>query len=429
MDKTIKPIDKIAGEIKTPGDKSISHRAVMLGAIAKGETNLDNFLGGEDCLRTVEGFRNMQVDIEITGKKVKIKGVGLKGLRKPKENLYLGNSGTTMRLISGILAAQDFEATLTGDESLSKRPMRRIIEPLTLMGGDIVSIQENGCAPLKIKGSKLKAIDYSTKVASAQVKSCVLLAGLYADGVTSVREPFQSRDHTERMLEFFGADMKSAGCLTSVKACGRVGLKAKRFVIPGDISSATFFIALATLLKGSALTIRSLGINPTRRKAVDVLLRMGANIKIENEKHGFEPTGDLKILGSQLSSTVITEDEVPQLIDEIPILTVCAAMADGKTKIHGLQELRIKETDRIFSMVENLRKMDVDITAENNTLCIHGQQRRFKPAVLDSFGDHRTAMAMSIAASVSGGECVIREVGCIETSFPTFFTLLDHVTN
>ena len=423
MDIKIKPIDRAVGKIDVPGDKSISHRAVMIGAIANGKTIANNFLKGEDCLHTVEAFKKMGVGIKTDGKKIEVSGAGLKGLKKPQGDLYLGNSGTTMRLISGILAGQDFEVTLTGDESLSKRPMKRVMEPLREMGATIDSVKGDGCAPLKIKGGHLKPIEYKTKVASAQVKSCILLAGLYAKGRTHVEEPFQSRDHTERMLEFFGADIKKQGTRCSVNSPGT--LAGKKLFIPGDISSGAFFMVLAALLDGSEVTISSLGMNPTRRGVVDVLKRMGADISISNLKEELEPICDLKVRASRLKCVTIRKEEIPLLIDEIPILAVAAAQAEGRTEISGVEELRVKETDRVFSIVDNLTKMGVDITSDSSGIKILGKRKRFLPAVLKSYGDHRTAMSMAVAACVSTGECRIEDIDCVNTSFPHFFDILN----
>ncbi len=457
MDIEIKPIDRIIGEVEMPGDKSISHRAVMIGSISNGNTQAGNFLTGEDCMRTIDAFKKMRVEISVVGKTLKINGTGLKGLKKPHEALYLGNSGTTMRLISGILAGGDFETTLTGDESLTRRPMDRIIEPLTLMGASISSINNNGCAPLKIKGRKLKSVKYKTKIASAQVKSCILLAGLHAEGVTVVEEPFQSRDHTERMLEHFGADIKRNEKITSIKS--KSSLTGKKIQIPGDISSAANFVVLALILEGSELTIRSVGINPTRSKIIDVLQRMGADIKIvppkphfkhtcagsrrispgeisygKNGKKLFEPICDLSITSSNLHGITVTEEEIPEIIDEIPVLCVAAAQASGTTEIRGVGELRVKETDRIKSMVDNLENLGVGILSKDNNIYIEGRKKRFsskyklaKNLTLSSFGDHRTAMAMCVAAASSDGSCKIRDIDCINTSFPEFFDIFNYV--
>jgi len=432
MDIEIKPVDRISGEIDVPGDKSISHRAAMIGSIAKGNTRASNFLTGDDCLRTIDAFKKMRVKIELNDKTLNVEGKGLRGLKKPEEDLYLGNSGTTMRLISGILAGQNFETILTGDESLSKRPMARIIEPLKLMGANISSVKNNGSAPLKIKGGNLKSVKYKTNVASAQVKSCVLLAGLYAGGETTVEEPFKSRDHTERMLSHFGANIKIQGNKTSVEGAGFLSGKIIR--IPGDISSAAFFIVMAVILEGSALSIRSCGINPTRRRIIDVLKRMGADITIENEKKEFEPVCDLIIKSSSLTATKIKEEEIPLMIDEVPILCVAAAQAKGTTEIVGVGELRVKETDRVFSIIENLRKLNVDCDSKDNNLFITGRKKRFspvkeagKPVLLNSFKDHRTAMSTCVAIAASDSSARISDAEFIGTSFPGFFDYFNYL--
>ncbi|MCQ9206492.1 MAG: 3-phosphoshikimate 1-carboxyvinyltransferase [Omnitrophica bacterium] len=422
MNKTIKPINYLRGEISLPGDKSISHRAVLIGGISSGKTRARNFLEAIDSMHTVSAFREMGVDVKVSKKEVIVFGSGLRGLAKPARKLYLGNSGTTMRILPGLLAGQNFEATLTGDPSLSKRPMKRITEPLREMGVDI-SAGGGDTPPLVIRGGRVNAIKYSTKVASAQVKSCILLAGLYADGVTCVTEPFTSRDHTERMLEFFGAKISKSNGTVSV--VGKAELRGSEFFVPGDISSAAFFIAGAALLEGSDLTVREVGLNPTRMGFIDVLLRMGANIKVTTKIDALEPYGDIKVKFASLKSVVIEKSEVPLLIDEVPILSVLAAQARGQTIIKGISELRVKETDRIFSITENLKRMGVEIRAENENLVISGSKKRFEKAVLDSFKDHRTAMAMAIAALFSKGECIVRDTECISTSFPEFFTMLE----
>lgn len=423
MNKIIKPIDYLKGEITVPGDKSISHRIVFLGAISNGNTEAKNFLEADDCLRTVSAFKNMGIDIEIRDKKISIKGNGLKGLKKPQKDLYLGNSGTTMRILPGILSGQDFEATLAGDESLSKRPMQRIVDPLGKMGVSISSSRTGNTPPLKIKGGKVNSIDYLTKVASAQVKSCILFAGLYADSVTSITEPFVSRDHTERMLELFGARISRKNFTVSIG--GLPTLTGKEFFIPGDISSAAFFIAASAMLRGSDVTIKDVGLNETRTGFLNVLLRMGADIAVETKKDVVEPYGDIHIKSKPLKATVIEKGEVPLLIDEVPVLAVIAATAEGTTIIKGTSELRVKETDRISSMTENLKRMGVNIKTEGDDLIIEGGIKRFKKATLESFKDHRTAMSMAIASMCSDGGCEIKDVDCIDTSFPNFFKLLD----
>ncbi|MDP8298881.1 MAG: 3-phosphoshikimate 1-carboxyvinyltransferase [Candidatus Tantalella remota] len=424
MEKRIKPIDSFKGEIAVPGDKSISHRAVFIGSISSGVTEAQNFLEAEDCLSTVSAFRNMGIEIAIRDKKIFIKGQGLKGLKKPSSKLYIGNSGTTMRILPGILAGQDFSVTLTGDQSLSKRPMQRIIDPLKKMGVDISSGSAGGeTPPLMVKGGEVKPIKYSTRVASAQVKSCIIFAGLYAGGTTSVTEPYVSRDHTERLLEFFGAKISRDSFTVSVS--GSPELSGQKFFVPGDISSAAFFIAASCILSGSEITIKDVGLNDTRLGFLRALSRMGASISIENRKDQVEPYGDVRVKYAPLKATVIEKAEIPFLIDEIPILAVIASRAEGRTVIRGINELRIKETDRVFSVVENLKSMGVDIISEGDDMVINGGNRKFKSAKLDSFKDHRTAMSMSIAALCADGECLINDTECINTSFPSFYTLVD----
>jgi 3-phosphoshikimate 1-carboxyvinyltransferase len=423
MDKIIQPINRIRGEIKLPGDKSISHRVVFIGGIAKGLTEAGNFLRAEDCLHTVSAFRAMGIDISIQGKKIRVAGRGLAGLRKPDKELYLGNSGTTMRILPGILAGQNFSATLTGDESLSKRPMKRIIAPLVKMGVDISSKNTRGFPPLVIKGGRVKPIKYATKVASAQVKSCILFAALFTDGVTEVTEPFASRDHTERMLEFCGAKISRKHLTVTVK--GKSELQEKKFFIPGDISSAAFFIAAACMLQGSDLTIRDVGLNPTRLGFLNTLSKMGAGISVANRKNGVEPYGDIRVKHAPLRAAIIEKKDVPLLIDEVPILAVLASAAEGTTAIKGIAELRVKEADRISSMTENLKCMGVDIKAEGENLFVKGHKRRFDPAVLHSFKDHRTAMSIAIAALSATRDCKIEDIDCVNTSFPEFFEILD----
>ncbi|MDD5634935.1 MAG: 3-phosphoshikimate 1-carboxyvinyltransferase [Candidatus Omnitrophica bacterium] len=430
MDWEIRKIDKpLKGGLSVPADKSISHRAIMFSSIAKGVCRIENFLLGEDCLCTLNAFKRMGITIEISGNTVTVMGKGLKGLSAPKEPLNMGNSGTTIRIISGILAGQDFSAVLEGDESLSSRPMKRIMEPLGLMGTKVEDIKGGKHAPLRITGSAkpLKAIKYSLPVPSAQVKSCVLAAGLYADGITTVTEPFQSRDHTERMLEYFSADIKRKGLSTEIN--GLKELKARDIVVPGDISSAAFFLVGASILKGSDLTLKGVGLNPTRRGILDVLKRMNADIRIINEKGALENAGDIIVKYSDLFSTTVEEDEIPFLIDEIPVLTVAAIMAKGTTVFKGIKELKVKETDRVKTMIENLGRMGYPIREENNSLIIQGKQRKLNPVELDSFGDHRIAMSMAIAALTTGGDCRIKNTSCVDTSYPGFLSDLKKLSN
>jgi len=421
MDWKIRPADNgLKGELTVPPDKSISHRAVMFGAISDGECRIRNFLFSEDCMRTLEAFRVMGTEISREEDVLTVRGKGLKGLTPPPDVLYLGNAGTTMRIMAGVLAGQEFNTVLTGDESLSRRPMGRIIEPLSLMGAEIKAAPGGSHAPLEIKGRKtpLGPIDYTMPMASAQVKSCVLAAGLYAAGKTSVSEPFQSRDHTERMLEYLSADIKKEGLTVEINGPGK--LLPRDMEIPGDISSASFFIAGALIIKGSCLIMRNVGLNPTRIGVINVLKRMGGAIRILDRTEGLEPAGDMEVRHSQLQATVVEEEEVPLLIDEIPILAVTAAMAVGTTVIKGVGELRVKETDRLKNIIENFSRMGIHAREEGDSLVISGMEEKINTAELDSFGDHRIAMSMAIAALVSGGECLIRNTACVDTSYPGF---------
>ena len=423
MDSIIKPINSLRGEIALPGDKSISHRVVFLGAISKGRTSGKNFLNAEDCMRTVAALSDMGIDIKVIDKKITIDGRGLRGLKKPDRELYLGNSGTTMRILPGILSGQDFQVTLTGDDSLSKRPMNRIVEPLQKMGVEVHSKNPKGFPPLTMKGGKVNPLNYSTKVASAQIKSCILFAGLYAGGVTSVTEPFLSRDHTERMMACVGAKISRQGLKVSVD--GGQELEGREFFVPGDISSAAFFIAAALILEGSLLKIRDVGLNPTRTGFLEAVSKKGGNVKIANKnENSSEPYGDVEIKYSSLKGITIEKENVPLLIDEIPILAVLASRAEGRSVIKGVAELRVKETDRIFSMVENLRKMGASITENGDDITIDGARGRFAKAKLKSFGDHRTAMSMAVAALFAEGDSVIEDTACVKTSFPEFFDML-----
>ncbi|MBU4376975.1 MAG: 3-phosphoshikimate 1-carboxyvinyltransferase [Candidatus Omnitrophica bacterium] len=415
----IRPAKRIEGEIRVPGDKSISHRAVMLNAISKGESVIKNFLMAGDCIATINAFKEMGVSID-TGDVVRVKGVGLRGLRQPKKELYLGNSGTSMRLLLGILAGQNFEAVLSGDESLSMRPMKRITEPLRRMGACIEGKGGANLAPLKIRGGALRAIAYDSPLASAQVKSAILLAGLYADGITTVREPMKSRDHTERMLKLLGADLEVSGLKVSIK---RSELTAKDISVPGDISGAAFFIVAALLLAGSKITIRRVGMNETRIGIIDILRRMGADIEVNLLEDSGEPVCDITVSASSLKATVVEKEEVPRAIDELPVLMVAAAFAKGTTVINGAGELRVKETDRIGSMQKNLVKMGGVVKSEGENIIIEGMHA-LRGAELISFGDHRTAMAMAVAALGSSGESIINDTACVATSFPEFFNIL-----
>ncbi len=430
MDWNIKKIKgTLKGELTVPADKSISHRAIMFSSIANGKCTIRNFLFGEDCMRTLEAFRAMGVEITASTDAVTVHGKGLKGLKSPEGELYLGNSGTTMRIIAGILSGQSFTSVLTGDESLSRRPMGRIIEPLLRMGAEIKSLGiEAGHAPLEIKGRKspLSPIDYISPVASAQVKSCVLAAGLYASGTTSLTEPFQSRDHTERMLEYFGAPIERKGLLTRIE--GGCRLIPRDIEIPSDISSAAFFIVGALITEGSHLVVRNVGLNPTRTGIIDVLKRMGGSIVILDKRDGLEPAGDVEVKYSKLKAATIGEEEVPLLIDEIPILAVASSMAEGVTVISGIKELKVKETDRVRSVLDNFSRMGLDAKEERGALLIQGGAKSIKNEDLDSFGDHRIAMSMAIAALAFRKPCVIRDTSCADTSYPHFLEDLEKTT-
>ena len=420
----------LRGVFSVPGDKSISHRAVMLGAVASGETVVSNFLASADCLATIDCFR--QMGIEIQNSKVKsqnngsviIKGKGLKGLRAPKKRLDVGNSGTTIRLISGILAGQDFEVKITGDESIEKRPMGRIAKPLRLMGASIEGTLRNNevFAPLKIIGGNLRPIEYELPVASAQVKSAVLLAGLFADGKTCVIEKIPSRDHTERLLEHFGANFERVGERASI--VGNCEFNGAEIDIPGDISSAAFFLAAATLVPNSELRIMNVGMNATRTGIIDVLHRMGARLDIPREIIlSGEPRADITAKSCGLRSVRLDGEIIPRIIDEIPVIAVAATQAEGVTEIRGAKELRIKESDRIRTVASELRKLGAEVEELEDGLRIAGPQK-LKGAVVQSWGDHRIAMSLSIAGLVAEGETVIENTECIETSFPGFEVLL-----
>ena len=457
----------LRGEITVPGDKSISHRAVMLGSIANGITEVTNFLQGADCLSTIEIFRQLGIEIinspslaDSSSSSVIIYGNGLHGLKKPDKVLDVGNSGTTMRLISGILSGQRFPVTLTGDESIRKRPMGRIMSPLKMMGADIESESDNNCAPLKInyeysvkdksftgkyvpvaqslqvtkKGvgintsfsPQLKSINYQSPVASAQIKSSILLAGLYADGSTSVTEPALSRDHTERMLREFGVDVISQGNSSTVY--GGSSLSGKKINVPGDISSAAYFIVAGLIVANSELIIKKVGINPTRDGIIKVCQQMGGNIHLENViDNGGEPVADIVVKHSELHGTIIEGNIIPTLIDEIPIIAVLACFAKGDTIIRDATELKVKESNRIDVMVENLSKMGADITATDDGMIIRGG-RPLHGALIESKSDHRIAMSFAIASLMAEGDTEIINAECVDISYPQFYEVLKRLS-
>jgi len=414
----IKKQTNLKGTLTVPGDKSISHRAVMFGSLARGTTRISHFLEGADCLSTISCFRKMGIEIDRNKDEILVHGRGLHGLTAPTEILDVGNSGTTTRLISGILAGQTFTSELDGDDSIRTRPMKRIMTPLASMGADITSRLDNGCAPLIIHGRPLHAAHYDSPVASAQVKSCVLLAGMYADGITSVTEPFLSRNHTEIMLNYFGAEITSEGTTASIRP--EPVLEGRDIQVPGDISSAAYFIAAGLLTPGSEILLKNVGINPTRAGIIKVCMDMGADITLLNESTEGEPTADLLIRTSSLKGTTIEGSIIPTLIDEIPMIAVMAAFAEGTTIIRDAQELKVKESDRIAVMVDNLRRMGADIEGTDDGMIIHGG-RPLHGAVIDSHLDHRIAMSFAVAGTICDGTVEILNGECVNISYPEFY--------
>ncbi|MCX4187549.1 3-phosphoshikimate 1-carboxyvinyltransferase [Methylophaga sp. OBS4] len=417
----VQPGGRITGELRVPGDKSISHRSIMLGALAEGTTEVTGFLEGEDALATLATFRTMGVNIEGPDKgRVTIHGVGMHGLKVPDKAIYLGNSGTSIRLLSGLLAGQAFDCTLTGDKSLSGRPMKRVTEPLALMGATI-DTDEGGKPPLTIHGgSKLKGIDYTLPMASAQVKSCLLLAGMYAEGKTSVTEPAPTRDHTERMLAGMGYPVVVNGSTISIEGGGK--LTATNIDVPADISSATFFMVAAAIAPGSDITLKHVGINPTRIGVINILNMMGADITLFNETvTGGEPVADIRVKYVPLKGIRIPEDQVPLAIDEFPALFVAAACAEGQTVLTGAEELRVKESDRIQAMADGLQILGIDATPTADGIVINGGV--IGSGEVESHGDHRIAMSFAIAGLQAGGSIQINDCANVATSFPGFVEL------
>lgn len=407
------------GEVTVPGDKSISHRSVMFGSIARGTTEIHNYLQGADCLSTISCFQKMGIEIENKGDTVLVHGKGLRGLRRPDCVLDCGNSGTTTRLISGILAAQDFDVTLTGDASIQKRPMKRIMDPLSLMGADITSINGNGCAPLHITGKPLHGIHYTSKVASAQVKSSILLAGLYADGETKVTEPYVSRNHSEIMLNYFGADVKTEGTTAMIQPAKE--LHGNVVHVPGDISSAAFFICAGLMVPNSEILIKNVGTNPTRDGILKVCLDMGADLTLLNEQAGSgEPTADILVRSSSLHGTTIGGAIIPTLIDELPMIAAMACFADGETVIKDAAELKVKESNRLEVMVRNLSAMGADATETEDGMIIRGG-KPLHGTVIDSKLDHRIAMTFAVTGLCSDGETEILGAECVNISYPEFY--------
>lgn len=414
-------VTRIKGELVPPGDKSISHRAVIFGSISKGTSSYTHFLQSEDCLHTMQAFQAMGVSIHLDESKgtLQIEGAGLQGLKAPSGELYLGNSGTSMRLLMGLLAGQRFETTLTGDESLSSRPMKRVTVPLKQMGAQIKGGDKGNFAPLQVRGGKLQGIEFDNKLGSAQVKSAILLAGLYAEGLTRIHEDILSRDHTERFLSAAGARFRKleGGWMEIEKTDELRALSGK---IPGDMSSAAFFITGAAMTRGSEIVIRDVSLNETRTGILDVLKRMGARIEITIENEVPEPIGTVRVWGGQLHGTRIEKAEIPSLIDELPVIMVAMAVAEGESIISGAEELRVKETDRIASMAANLSAVGADIDELPDGVIIRGG-RPLTGGSVRSFGDHRTVMSMVIASLVMSGALEVDDTRSVATSYPGFF--------
>ncbi len=434
--RTIRPARTITGAVEMPGDKSISHRYAILAALAEGRSEIQHFSTADDCRRTLECLRGLGVKIDIENDRVQITGAGLGNLRRARRALDAGNSGTTMRLLAGVLSGQPFESTISGDDSLRRRPMRRVIEPLTSMGAQI-SARDSQFAPLKIRGARLKPIEYTLPVPSAQVKSAILLAGLYADGITSVIEPVPTRDHTELALAEFGARIEHRDRAIRIRshANGSPRLKARQLVVPGDLSSAMFFLAAALLLRDSNLLLHNVGLNPTRTAVLDVLATMGAPISLVSV-HGSsgELVGDIAARHAVLEGGVISGEAVTQMIDELPMLVALGPYTEHGIELRDAQELRVKETDRITALADNLRRMGAQVEERPDGLRVAGRSagsaRGAPPlhgAEIDPRGDHRIAMAFAIAALAAQGETAIGDADCVAVSFPEFFPTLDRL--
>lgn len=426
--RSIAPVAALRGEITVPGDKSISHRSIMLGSLAEGTTRVEGFLTGEDNLATLKAFEAMGVVVRRTAEaSLEIEGRGLDGLEEPADVIDCGNSGTTMRLMTGLLAGQNFFSVLTGDRYLRRRPMKRVVDPLSQMGARIAGRRGGELAPLAIQGGALQPVAYQSKVASAQVKSALLLAGLYVDGETTVREPHLSRDHSERMLRWFGADLRSFdGGVTIV---GRPRLQAKEINIPGDISSAAFFMVAGLITPGSELLIRNVGVNPSRSGIIDILQAMGGHIELLDERNpSGEPVADILVKSSLLKGIEIGGDLVPRAIDEFPVISVAAAMAEGLTVIRDARELRVKETDRIAAISEGLKALGASIEALDDGMRIEGGAELHGGRV-ESRGDHRIAMSLAVAALNATSPVTIEDTLCTETSFPGFWEILKSIVS
>jgi len=415
----IKPGTILQGKITPPGDKSISHRLILLASLAEGRSVIRKFLRSDDCLRTLEAMKQMGVSIVEKSPDLEIQGVGLRGLKSPGNMIYTGNSGTTTRLLMGVLAGQPFKAVLDGDESIKTRPMKRVTEPLKQMGAVIQGRDNGNYTPLTIEGGKLKAIHFINSLASAQVKSAVLLAGLFSEGIIKIEEPRPSRDHTERLLQAMGVDVRRQGNVVALVPPKKIN--PIEMTVPGDISSAAFWLAAGAIQPGKTVTVENVGLNPTRIGFVKVLSKMGANIQIETQSEIPEPIGTIIVTGGLLNGVTITRDEVPSLIDELPLLMVLGSLAKGKTVIRGAEELRVKETDRIKTMVKNLMTLGVSVKEYPDGVEIEGKTS-FDGGEVDSFMDHRIAMSMAIAALRAKSAVKIKNADCVDISYPEFFT-------
>jgi len=424
MDLTVKKPTAVSGTLQVSGDKSISHRALLIGAIAKGVTEIRNHSQGNDCRSTLECLRHLGIAIEEDDDRIRIMGQGIRGFHEPSDVLDCGNSGTTMRLLAGLLCGQNFNTMLTGDRSLKKRPMMRVIDPLTRMNA-LIQSRSVGFAPLSIQGRTLKAIDYTIPVASAQVKSALIFAGMLAHGVTTIREPVKTRDHTERMLAAFNAGLRYEG--NSITVMPEPGMTGQQVCVPGDISSAAFFIVMASILPGSDLLIQHVGVNPTRTGMIDVLRSMGGAITYDDlHEENNEPVTDIRVVYSPLGGLDVDGDIIPRLIDELPVIAVAATQAKGVTRISNAGELRLKETDRIYAIVKGLQSMGALIHEHKDGFVIHGPCI-LHGAICSSYQDHRIAMALTIAGLIATGETVIQNAECIAISFPEFITRVKEV--
>jgi 3-phosphoshikimate 1-carboxyvinyltransferase len=424
---TIQGVQRVEGEITVPGDKSISHRAVMFSALAEGTTSIEGFLPGADCLSTISCFRKLGITVKQDGDCVQVEGKGWYGLTEPADILDIGNSGTTIRLMMGILSTQPFHSVLIGDESIARRPMKRVTGPLRQMGADIAGRQNGEYTPLSLRGGKLTGIEYHSPVSSAQIKSAVLLAGLQAEGTTTVYEPELSRDHTERMLRSFGVEVESFTGGVRIHGGQRL-VSPGRIQVPGDISSAAFPLVAAAMLPGSRVTVRNVGINQTRSGIIDVLKAMGADLMLHNERiMNGEPVADIEVAYSFLKGTEIGGGIIPRLIDEIPVIAVLATQAEGVTVIKDAAELKVKETNRIDTVVVELRKMGAHIEPTEDGMIIHGGTP-LTGAVCDSHGDHRIGMAVAVAGLAASGETTVLNAASIDVSFPGFFATLQQIS-